>query len=49
MCKFVSQVTKNFQQHISMLSKLEKMQLQDVKISSSLVFTLFESYVQDHL
>jgi hypothetical protein len=32
-----------------MLSKLEKMQLQDVKISSSLLFTLLESFVQDQL
>jgi hypothetical protein len=32
-----------------MLSKLEKMRLQDVKISSSLLFTLLESFVQDQL
>jgi hypothetical protein len=38
MCKFVNQVAKDLHQHISMLSKLEKMWLQDVKISSSLVF-----------
>jgi hypothetical protein len=46
---FVDQVAKDLHQHILMLSKLEKMQLQDVKISSSLVFKLLESFAQDQL
>jgi hypothetical protein len=49
MCKFVSQVVEDLQQHISMLSKLKNMWLQDVKISSSLVSTLLEPFVQDQL